>query len=124
MRACVLTIISHDLKNGHGRIKWPYKLERRLRYREALLARRPGLHANARVIVDWEGTPVEADALAAHLAHLRSVRINMEFNGALCRGLKRTRYQELETIEGEPTLVDFILDRVPPSQTAGCPTRR
>ena len=27
-RARVLTSISHDLKNGRGRIKWPYKLER------------------------------------------------------------------------------------------------
>lgn len=87
--------------------------KRRLRYREALLARRPGLRANARVIVDWEGAPVEADALAAHLAHLRSVRINMEFNGALCRGLKQTRYKEMERIDGEPTLVDFIVGRVP-----------
>jgi hypothetical protein len=25
VRARVLTSVSHDLKNGHGRIKWPYK---------------------------------------------------------------------------------------------------
>ena len=25
MRARVLTTTSHDLKNDHGRIKWPYK---------------------------------------------------------------------------------------------------
>ena len=31
--------------------------------------------------------------LGAHLAELRGVRINMEFNGALCRGLGRTRYK-------------------------------
>ena len=37
----------------------------------------------------------------------------MEFNGALCRGLKQTRYKELDVVDGEPTLVDFILDRVP-----------
>jgi hypothetical protein len=51
--------------------------------------------------------------MATYLGDLKSVRINMEFNGALCRGLKSTRYKEAEFVDGEPTLVDFILDRVP-----------
>jgi hypothetical protein len=51
--------------------------------------------------------------LPAHIADLRSVRINMEFNGALCRGLKHTRYKEMDMVDGEPTLVDFIIGRVP-----------
>ncbi|MFT4183314.1 MAG: iron-sulfur cluster assembly protein [Rhizobium sp.] len=87
--------------------------KRRRRYREALLARQPDLLAHDSVIVDWDGRPVEADALTAYLIDLRSVRINMEFNGALCRGLKQTRYKEMEMIDGEPTLVDFIVGRVP-----------
>ena len=84
------------------------------RYREALLLRRPGLRRVDPVFVTWEGEAIPPDGLAAHLAALRSVRINMEFNGALCRGLKATRYKEVEMVAGEPTLVDFMLDRVPP----------
>ncbi len=83
------------------------------RYREALLLRWPDRRPTEPVFVTWEGSPIPAEALGAHLAELRSVRINMEFNGALCRGLKTTRYKELEVVDGEPTLVDFIMDRVP-----------
>lgn len=85
----------------------------RLRYREALLARRPGLRPDDKVIIDWDGVPVDPGWLPAYLGELRSVRVNMEFNGALCRGLKQTRYKEMEMIDGEPTLVDFIVGRVP-----------
>jgi metal-sulfur cluster biosynthetic enzyme len=83
------------------------------RYREALLSRWPNLRTGDPIFVTWEGAQIPAGALGAHLADLRSVRINMEFNGALCRGLKHTRYKELDMIDGEPTLVDFIMDRVP-----------
>ncbi|TIN47223.1 MAG: iron-sulfur cluster assembly protein [Mesorhizobium sp.] len=83
------------------------------RYRSALLERFPDRRADEPVFVTWEGQPIPAHALSAHLAELRSVRINMEFNGALCRGLKQTRYKELDVTDGEPTLVDFIMDRVP-----------
>lgn len=84
------------------------------RYREALLRRWPDRRTTEPVFVTWEGAQIPPAALGAHLAELRSVRINMEFNGALCRGLKGTRYKELDVVGGEPTLVDFILDRVPP----------
>ncbi|PTE11121.1 iron-sulfur cluster assembly protein [Mesorhizobium helmanticense] len=83
------------------------------RYRAALLERFPDRRADHPVFVTWEGQIIPPTALSAHLAELRSVRINMEFNGALCRGLKQTRYKELDVVDGEPTLVDFILDRVP-----------
>ncbi|ESY71619.1 hypothetical protein X743_19455 [Mesorhizobium sp. LNHC252B00] len=83
------------------------------RYRAALLERFPDRRVDDSVFVTWEGLPIPPDALGAHLAELRGVRINMEFNGALCRGLKQTRYKELDVVDGEPTLVDFILDRVP-----------
>ena len=52
------------------------------------------------------------------MSALRAVRINMEFGGALCRGLKESRYKEVVKIDGDPTLVDFILDRVPPGAPA------
>lgn len=87
------------------------------RYREAWVGRFPNLSSNAAVIVDHEGGRIGVEALPAHLADLRGVRINMEFNGALCRGLKNTRYKEMEMIDGEPTLVDFIIGRVPETET-------
>jgi metal-sulfur cluster biosynthetic enzyme len=83
------------------------------RYRAALLERFPDRRADDPVFVTWEGQRIPSGALSAHLAELRGVRINMEFNGALCRGLKQTRYKELDVVDGEPTLVDFIMDRVP-----------
>ena len=83
------------------------------RYRAALLERFPDRRADDPVFVTWEGQKIPPAALGAHLAELRGVRVNMEFNGALCRGLKQTRYKELDVVDGEPTLVDFIMDRVP-----------
>jgi metal-sulfur cluster biosynthetic enzyme len=83
------------------------------RYLEALRARFPCNTADSPAFVTSQGHPIEAAALSAYLAELRSIRINMEFNGALCRGLKQSRYKELDVVDGEPTLVDFIMDRVP-----------
>jgi metal-sulfur cluster biosynthetic enzyme len=83
------------------------------RYRAALVERFPARRQGDPLFVTWEGQAIPPIGLDAYLADLRAVRINMEFNGALCRGLKQTRYKELEVIDGEPTLVDFIMDRVP-----------
>jgi hypothetical protein len=89
---------------------------RRRRYRQALIQRWPAIAPRDAIIVDYDGGSITREALPAYLADLRSVRINMEFNGALCRGLKHTRYKEMEVIDGEPTLVDFIMNRVPPRE--------
>ena len=62
----------------------------------------------------WNGQPIGANALSEHLRMLKGVRINMEFNGAMCRGLASTRYKEVEIGPDGPTLVDFIAGRVPP----------
>ncbi|TPJ83254.1 iron-sulfur cluster assembly protein [Mesorhizobium sp. B2-5-13] len=83
------------------------------RYRAVLLERFPDRRAGDPVFVTWDGQQIPPTALTAYLGELRGVRINMEFNGALCRGLKHTRYKELDVVDGEPTLVDFIMDRVP-----------
>lgn len=75
------------------------------RYRAAWAAR---FHGTAAAFPKWDGTAIALHELPAHLAELRRVRINMEFNGALCRGLKQTRYQEMRMAAEGPTLVDFI----------------
>lgn len=59
--------------------------------------------------VDTEGAAVTAEAWPDHLAGLRRVWINTEFNGALCRGLLAARFDEAAPApDGEPTLADFI----------------
>ena len=88
--------------------------KRKDRYRQALVLRWPAFGQRDAVVIDYYGNRIGREELPAHLAKLRSVRINMEFNGALCRGLKDTRYKELGMVDGEPTLIDFIADRVPP----------
>jgi len=89
------------------------------RYLEAVALRWPGCGTDAPAFRSYEGAVLGPADLDGHLADLRAVRINMEFSGALCRGLKGTRYKEVEMVDGEPTLVDFILDRVPPRGCAG-----
>ena len=82
------------------------------RYLAALAARFPDHHAGASAFVTWEGAALRADDLPRYMAALRSVRINMEFSGALCRGLRESRYHEVVRGEdGEPTLADFVLGR-------------
>lgn len=89
------------------------------RYREALVGRFPDIAAGDPAFRTFEGGAIRPETLDAYMADLRAVRINMEFSGALCRGLKDTRYKELELVDGEPTLVDFMLDRVPPRGCGG-----
>lgn len=100
-----------DFEGGEAEAKRP-------RYREALvrrgLARWPGDLA----FRTWEGDALAAGDLRAYLGTLRQVRINMEFGGALCRGLKDARYKEVARIDGEPTLVDFIQGLVPEKRRA------
>ena len=79
--------------------------------REFGLAHQPGDPA----FVTALGDRIPEDAFEDYLGELRGVRINMEFNGAICRGLLSTRYKEAKLEEGEePTLVDFIHGNVPP----------
>lgn len=90
----------------------------RPRYRELLIGRGLARWPGDLAFRDWAGGALTAEGLRAHLATLRQVRINMEFNGALCRGLKGTRYKEVAQVDGEPTLVDFILGRAPERREA------
>lgn len=87
------------------------------RYRELLTSRGLAKWPGDPAFRTWAGEALTVEGFGAHLATLRAVRINMEFGGALCRGLKSTRYKEVAEIDGEPTLVDFILERVPARAT-------
>ncbi|MEM9634368.1 MAG: iron-sulfur cluster assembly protein [Pseudomonadota bacterium] len=84
------------------------------RYRSLLISHGLAFLSKDPVFVTWSGNRIEPDNLRQHLSELRSVRINMEFNGALCRGLQSSRYKEVEIGPDGPTLVDFIHGRVPP----------
>jgi len=64
--------------------------------------------------VDEAGRAVTPDGYLAHRRALRRVMVNVEFNGALCRGLLAARYSEAATeMPVEPTLLDFVRGRVP-----------
>ncbi len=89
------------------------------RYLEILRARGLATAECDPAFPDPDGRGLTAAGYAERMGELRAVRINMEFGGALCRGLKETRYKEVVRIDGEPTLVDFLHDRVPARQTAG-----
>lgn len=78
------------------------------RYRDLLFARGLVSGSDDLVFVNWDGTPLAKEHLKNHLTKLRGTRINMEFNGALCRGLMSTRYKEVKRSEDGPTLIDFI----------------
>lgn len=84
------------------------------RYLELLQMRDLATRTHDPAFVTWEGAAITPETLTGHLQRLRATRINMEFNGALCRGLARTRYKEVEIGPDGPTLVDFIAGRVPP----------
>ncbi|WP_353476688.1 iron-sulfur cluster assembly protein (plasmid) [Salipiger sp. H15] len=88
------------------------------RYRDLLVSRGLVRGPEDPAFPTWDGRPIAEDAFPAHLDRLRGTRINMEFNGALCRGLASVRYKEVRVAEDGPTLVDFLLDRVPPRHEA------
>ncbi len=62
----------------------------------------------------YQGAPIADYAL--YMGLLRSVRINMEFSGSLCRGLKASRYKEADLSGDVPVLVDFAA----PNSTHAC----
>jgi metal-sulfur cluster biosynthetic enzyme len=84
------------------------------RYCDALRARFPAANPLSPAFVTWEGEGLDIAGLPKYLAALRSVRINMEFNGALCRGLKKARYWEKPGAGAGPDLTDFIGERASP----------
>ena len=69
------------------------KLVRRYLERRAVVGL---LRGDEPAFVDAKGARVKADGFAAYVSGLRHVGINVEFNGALCRGLLSVRF-DLET---------------------------
>ena len=59
------------------------------------LARSKGILGDL-ALTTYQCTPLTVAGFADYMGLLRSVRINMEFSGSLCRGLKTSRYQELD----------------------------
>ena len=94
------------------------------RYREILVGDGLALLPDDPAFVTWNGDPIVAEDLAEHMTRLRSIRINMEFNGAMCRGLAAARYKEVARDGTEPELIDFILGRVPPRDSVDSPQSR
>ncbi|MGJ4943933.1 metal-sulfur cluster assembly factor [Bradyrhizobium sp. HKCCYLS1011] len=76
------------------------------RYLEILAERGLAAHPESRVFVTWTGQPLEPLELAAHLRKLRGVRINMEFNSALCRALLDARYRPGDASAGQAAAAD------------------
>ena len=64
----------------------------RARYLERRAIAGP-LSPEALVVVTTDGAPLTTVTFPAHLKALRSVRVNAEFNGALCTGLLSARYE-------------------------------
>lgn len=65
----------------------------RLLYLEARRTRRGTTNGDAPALVTSDGRALEREKFARYLAQLRSVRVNMEFNAELCRGLLRARVE-------------------------------
>jgi len=85
------------------------------RYRSLLMSQGLARDRADPAFVTWAGERLDANELADYLSRSRGVRINMEFNGALCRGLKSVRYEEMSvgTPDPVPVPVRFMRDAVP-----------
>ncbi len=78
------------------------------RYLEILQSRKLAMSRGDLAFPTCDGTAITEQGFRTYMDLLRSVRINMEFSGSLCRGLKRSRYKEVDLTGDTPTLVDFI----------------
>jgi metal-sulfur cluster biosynthetic enzyme len=93
----------------------PDATRQQARYLALLRARRLAQHPSDPALPDWHGVALTVEGFAAYLGLLRSVRINMEFSGSLCRGLKQSRYKEADLSGATPVLVDFAPSETTPT---------
>ena len=80
----------------------------------AILAQKPAPYASGLALPTYQGTPIGDYTL--YMGLLRSVRINMEFSGSLCRGLKASRYQQADMSGDVPVLVNLAA----PTESHAC----
>ena len=71
----------------------------------AIHALKPAPFASGLALPTYQGAPIADYPL--YMSLLRSVRINMEFSGSLCRGLKASRYQQADLSGDVPVLVNL-----------------
>lgn len=93
------------------RFEDPEQDRQRIRYAALLMSKGIAVLAGDLALPTYDGDPIGPD-FQTYMGLLRSVRINMEFSGSLCRGLKRSRYKEAD-LSGE---VPVLLDYTPPLQ--------
>ena len=83
----------------------------RARYLALLTAKKLAGRAGDLAFPTYQGATISD--FQTYMGLLRSVRINMEFSGSLCRGLKTSRYLEADLSGDAPILID----RTPPLTT-------
>ncbi|MGB8814125.1 MAG: hypothetical protein WCC57_13190, partial [Paracoccaceae bacterium] len=84
----------------------PENARQKSRYLDFLQAKNLASNPDDIALPTYQGTPI-GDDFQTYMGLLRSVRINMEFSGSLCRGLKRSRYQQADLSGDVPILVDY-----------------
>jgi len=94
------------------------------RYLDLLQSRKLAVAPDDPAFPTWEGAAITEQNFKTYMELLRSVRINMEFSGSLCHGLKRSRYKEVDLSGDTPTLVDFILQGKAEAPDKRSPPRR
>lgn len=89
---CRMTLGAYDeVDFGPGEVA-----RQKLRYRELLVERHLAQLPGDRAFVTCEGFAIIPQELVSYLQRLRGVRINMEFNSSLCRGLLAARDREFD----------------------------
>lgn len=83
----------------------PDAARQKIRYLAILAQKNLSTRPDDLAFPTYQGAPITD--YSAYMGLLRSVRINMEFSGSLCRGLKRSRYMEADRSGDVPVLVDF-----------------
>ena len=105
----VETLVTMTLADLQGAVLNDAEAERQKgRYLALLLSKGVARLANDLALPTYQGVRLTVETYAAYMNLLRSVRINMEFSGSLCRGLKRSRYKELDPSGDTLSLVDFL----------------
>ena len=91
----------------------PEDARQRVRYLTILKAKALAGAPRDWALPTYQGDQLTVEGFTTYMGLLRSVRINMEFSGSLCRGLKASRYKQADLSGEVPVLVDFALADMP-----------